>query len=97
MQEFRPPPNGWTKSQVLRLLSFVPVKNTERQTDQFKTLCHVKAEISKAPCTTNYATRGHMWEYDIILLVGLTELKAQVCWIDSKTVRVHLAPRVFIT
>ena len=24
---------------------------------------------------------------DVILLVGLTELKAQVCWIDSKTVR----------
>ena len=29
-------------------------------------------------------------KYDVVLLVGLTELKAQVSWIDSKTVRVHL-------
>ena len=27
---------------------------------------------------------------DVILLVGLTELKAQVSWIDSETVRAHL-------
>ena len=26
-------------------------------------------------------------KYDVILLVGLTELKAQVGWIDPKTVR----------
>ena len=30
----------------------------------------------------------------MILLVGLTELKAQVCWIDSETVRAHLVLRV---
>ena len=38
-------------------------------------------------------------EYDIILLVGLTELKAQVGWIDSETVRTHLdlhVPAYFI-
>ena len=38
---------------------------------------------------------GHRREYDIILLVGLTELKAQVSWIDSRTVGVYLDPRVF--
>jgi len=32
---------------------------------------------------------GYSRDYDIILLVGLTELKAQVSWIDSQTVRVH--------
>ena len=28
--------------------------------------------------------------YEVILLVGLTELKAQVSWIDERTVRVHV-------
>jgi hypothetical protein len=28
-------------------------------------------------------------EYDVVLLVGLTELKAQIRWIDSVTVRLH--------
>jgi len=31
-------------------------------------------------------------KYEVVLLVGLTELKAQVSWIDSKTVRAHLVP-----
>ena len=39
---------------------------------------------------------------DIILLVGLTELKAQVGWIDSKTVRLMrillpMSTRLFTT
>ena len=32
--------------------------------------------------------------YQVILLVGLTELKAQASWIDSETVRAHLILRV---
>lgn len=28
-------------------------------------------------------------EYDVVLLVGLTELKAQIRWTDSVTVRTH--------
>ena len=28
-------------------------------------------------------------EYDVVLLVGLTELKAQIRWVDSVTVRLH--------
>ena len=32
---------------------------------------------------------GYRRDYDIILLVGLTELKAQISWIDSNTVRTH--------
>ena len=31
---------------------------------------------------------GYERSYNVILLVGLTELKAQVSWIDSETVRV---------
>ena len=39
---------------------------------------------------------GYKRQYDIILLVGLTELKAQVSWIDSRTVRVHISLYVCI-
>jgi len=35
-----------------------------------------------------------MRSFEVVLLVGLTELKAQVIWIDSKTVRVHAVLRV---
>ena len=34
---------------------------------------------------------GYRRNYDVILLVGLTELKAQVSWVNSATVS---APRV---
>jgi len=33
-------------------------------------------------------------KYEVVLLVGLTELKAQVGWIDSETVRAHLVLHV---
>ena len=33
---------------------------------------------------------GYRRDYEIILLVGLTELKAQVCWTDERTVRSHI-------
>jgi len=55
--------------------------------DKFETLCYVKADISAAPLTSKYTggKMGYRREYDVILLVGLTELKAQVCWVDSTT------------
>jgi len=62
-------------------------------------LCYVRADISSAPFVTKPTATGqtgYKREYDIILLVGLTELKAQVCWIDSKTVRAHLVMHVSI-
>ena len=62
-------------------------------------LCYVNADISSAPYTSKYMTTGIMGyrrNYDIILLVGLTELKAQVSWIDSKTVRAHVIPHVSV-
>ena len=75
------------------------VKMTRSEKDSFETLCYVKADISSAPYTTNHNTpgrTGYKREYDIILLVGLTELKAQVSWIDSRTVRAHIVLGVFI-
>ena len=39
---------------------------------------------------------SYMRKYDVILLVGLTELKAQIGWIDPETVRVHLVLHVSV-
>ena len=75
------------------------VKMTRSEKDKFETLCRVKADISSAPYTTNCAApgrTGYRRVYDIILLMGLTELKAQVSWIDSRTVRAHIVLHVFI-
>lgn len=59
------------------------------QKDRFETLCHVVADISAAPHTRKRGTsRKFVFTqvFDVVLLVGLTELKAQIRWIDSKTV-----------
>ena len=72
------------------------MKRAQGRIDKFETLCYVKADISSAPHTTNYSTGGYRRDYEIVLLVGLTELKAQVCWIDSRTVRARSVPRVSI-
>jgi len=73
------------------------MKITQGQKDKFETLCHVKADLS----TTSYTSKlnaagktGYKRDYNVVLLVGLTELKAQVSWIDSITVRARIAPRV---
>ena len=68
-----------------------PAKSAQSQADKFQTLCYVKADITSAPYTSNYTMgkTGYKREYDIILLVGLTELQAQVCWKDT-SVRVHI-------
>ena len=91
----------WADVEPGRVFSFSwhLVKSTERPKEKFETLCHVKADISGAPYTSKYMTTGRMGykrDYDIILLVGLTELKAQVSWIDSETVRAHIIPRVSV-
>lgn len=53
--------------------------------DKFKTLCYVQADATTAPHKTKLTkTKEEYYETaaDVILLVGLTELKAQLCWID---------------
>ena len=69
------------------------MRSAQSQKDKFETLCHVKADISSAPYTSTLVETGKMGytrKYTVILLVGLTELKAQVGWIDSETVRGYL-------
>jgi len=57
--------------------------------DKFETLCHVVADISTAPHTSTKKSKKSKKvcsrSYDVVLLVGLTELKAQIRWIDSRT------------
>lgn len=59
---------------------------------KFETLCHVVADISAAPFTVERGRFGNICysrDFDVVLLVGLTELKAQIRWIDSLTVRIR--------
>ena len=66
------------------------MKSAQSRKDKFEKLCLVGADISSAPYTSKLGETGKMGYqrgYYIILLVGLTELKAQVSWIDSETVR----------
>ncbi|KAF9650931.1 hypothetical protein BDM02DRAFT_3163995 [Thelephora ganbajun] len=69
---------------------------------RFKTLCRVGADLSTAPHTQKLRKKGkkgktcYMRGADVILLVGLTELKAQVSWIDSETVRAHIVLHVYV-
>jgi len=87
----------WEDSEPGRVfgLSWYLVKSAQSQKDRFETLCCVMADLSSAPHTSMPVGRGKMAyrrDYDVILLVGLTELKAQIGWIDSETVRAHLVP-----
>jgi len=61
---------------------------TDTEKERFETLCHVAADISAAPSRPKVGISGKMCyyrQYDVVLLVGLTELKAQIRWIDSRT------------
>lgn len=54
------------------------VKNSQRQKDKFEVLCSIEADITGAPYTQKLAETGKMGyerSCDVILLVGLTELK----------------------
>jgi len=66
--------------------------------DKFEMLCHVEADISTAPYTSKKTKgkRAYLREFDVILLVGLTELKAQVSWIDSATGIEKRSPAVVV-
>ena len=88
----------WTDVEPGRVFSFswYLVKSAQSPKDKFETLCHVEADISRAPFISRRMTEGMSYrrEYAVILLVGLTELKAQVSWVDERTVRAHTYLRV---
>ena len=83
--------DGYSTQYVSHLL-MPSVPSAHNPIAKFETLCHVVADISGAPFTTKRGTSGktcYCGEYDVVLLVGLTELKAQIRWTDFATVRIH--------
>ena len=52
-------------------------------------LCNIRADLSTAPYQSETRSEEKTYytrKFDVILLVGLTELKAQIAWIDAATV-----------
>ena len=91
----------WVDAEPGRVFSFPwhLVKYAQSPKDKFETLCHVTADISSVPYTTHYTKDGGMGYkryYEVILLVGLTELKAQISWVNERTVRGHIISHLCI-
>lgn len=87
---FRVTPSGGTWKKVKHY--FQPaIQHSQSQTEKYEKLCFVEADISAAPYKSKDAggKTSYRREYDVLLLLGLTELKAQVSWIDSETVSTH--------
>jgi hypothetical protein len=84
--------SGLTLNEVETFVFFFCVSQLTNPKDRFETLCNVIADISAAPFTSKVGSSGEVCyyrEFDVVLLVGLTELKAQIRWYDNKTVRNH--------
>ena len=81
---------GGRRTRYSVLLPWYFVTSAQSQKDKFETLCYVQADLSTAPYKSKLTETGktsYQRDANVILLVGLTELKAQVSWIDSQTVR----------
>jgi len=58
------------------------------ESDKYETLCSIQADLSTAPHQTKRGRAGTMCyvrDFEVILLVGLTELKAQIGWVNAAT------------
>ena len=67
--------------------------------DNYTKLCTIDADLSRVPLLPKSKTTGggsfYRLDYDIVLLFGMTELKAQVAWKEkvscySYVVSIHL-------
>ena len=79
----------WEDIEQGSVFSFNDFAEHSSQADKFEKLCSVRADISTAPYQTKPGYKcamSYTRSYEVILLVGLTELKAQIGWIDSATV-----------
>ena len=79
-------------------LPLVLYEGAQSRKEKFETLCNIKADLSHAPYTPKFVAGKtyYMRFFDVILLVGLTELKAQVAWIDTRTVRAYCSTRIHL-
>ncbi|THG93264.1 hypothetical protein EW026_g7931 [Hermanssonia centrifuga] len=60
-------------------------KWTDKEKDLFSTLCTIRADTSRVVKYKRQGTRGNYFQqdYKILLLCGLTEMKAQLSWIEQ--------------
>ena len=60
--------------------------------DKYSVLCNIEPDARiNEQATSHINPEGESYwklEYDVVLLFGMTELKAQIAWIDATTVRV---------
>ena len=86
-----------------RLMCVVPCWETKANTDEhlsivnFTDLCEVTADMTELkgsiqPQTNHRGAKYYTVAYDIVLLFGLTELKAQIAW--TQNVRHNFTPKV---
>ena len=79
-----PAPAGWIRNAVC----FSPISRTEAYqiTANFSTLCIVSADMSRVIKTEQIGPSGHPYyvqHFSVILLFGLTELEAQISWMEN--------------
>ena len=72
---------------------YIPCLRCNRFADEAKamysTLCTVTADTSHMTKTTNYGSGGGVFwrlDYSVVLLFGLTELKAQISWTEGVSI-----------
>ena len=55
--------------------------------DNYKKLCTIRADLSRIPMIPQRKVTGggifYRVDYDLVLLFGMTELKAQVAWREN--------------
>jgi len=59
--------------------------NGDFSKDRFADLCEITADMTKLkssmqPKKNHFGAKYYILEYDVVLLFGLTELKAQMAW-----------------
>jgi len=80
-------PNGRMKIRVCScLLHYFDISYEPFFPDNYTQLCTVITDLSKVPLSPSRGANGATFyriDYDVVLLFGLTELKAQVAWKEN--------------
>ena len=91
-------PDGWTKNQVCHNLSWNHMDLHHRfGPDMYSKICTVRADISSVKLSVRQSTTGVSYyrsHFDVVLLFGLTELKAQIAYLEN--VRRHISCLIFL-
>jgi len=91
-----------TGSFFSHLHPFFPV-DVVMDTDNYTKICTIEVDLSHITLTPRYKGRGergqyYRLDYDLVLLFGLTELKAQVAWREGvRILRFLYSPCLMLT